>query len=86
MSEFETNLLKMIAAELHFLSAVSTSRELYGKSYFSLGASEKVAVDQMVFGLVGSNYVGITPEMLKSQTTTSTAGFQAPPPPGNRQG
>ena len=38
---FNDNLLRMIAAELHFLSGMTAAREMFGKSYFFLGAGEK---------------------------------------------
>jgi len=85
MSEFETNILKMIAAELYFVAGMNASREMYGKSYFSLGVAEKAAVDQIVLGAVGANFQAITPEMLKAQTSQQVSGFQAPLQPGTHQ-
>jgi hypothetical protein len=35
--KFEANLLKVIAAELYFSLGLQAAREMYGKSYFSLG-------------------------------------------------
>lgn len=78
MPEFETNLLKMIAASIYFQVAMTASKELYGKSYFALGVSEKTALDQLVLGSVGSNFQAITPELLKGQASQQVAGFQAP--------
>jgi hypothetical protein len=77
---FETNVLRTIAAELYFLVGMTAAREMYGKSYFALGVIEKAAVDQAVLGGVASNYQAITPELLKAQTTKTTPGFQAPAP------
>ena len=56
--DFGENLLKMIAAELYFLLGMQASREMYGRSYFSLGAGEKQAVDQAVLGAVGGKLSG----------------------------
>jgi hypothetical protein len=75
---FETNLLRMIAAELHFQNGMQASREMFGKSYFSLGAGEKAAIDQLLMSNIGSNYVGLTPDFLKTQTSQQPMGFQAP--------
>ncbi len=75
--KFETNLVKMIAAELYYLASLQTAREIFSKSYFSLGAAEKVAVDQMVLGTIGANFQAITPQLLMGQTSPSTVGFLA---------
>jgi hypothetical protein len=61
---FETNLMRMIAAGLHFLIGMTAAREMFGKSYFSLGLAEKTAVDQSVFGMIASNYQALTPAFL----------------------
>jgi hypothetical protein len=34
---FSENLNRLIAAELHFFNRMKASREMFGKSYFSLG-------------------------------------------------
>jgi hypothetical protein len=83
--KFETNLSRLIAAELYVLLGLQTSREMFGKSYFALGISEKQVVDQTVFGQVGANYQSLTPEMLAAQTAKPAVGFQsqAVPTPGS---
>jgi invasion protein IalB len=43
---FEQNLLRMIAGTLHNLTVLTAAREMFGRSYFSLGVSEKAIVDQ----------------------------------------
>jgi hypothetical protein len=43
---FSENLLRAIAAELHLLNGMTAAREMFGKSYFSLGAGEQAAVNQ----------------------------------------
>jgi hypothetical protein len=65
--EFVTNIMRAIAAELHFHSALLAAREMFGRGYFSLGVAEKLAVDHAVLGYVGSNYQAITPEFLATQ-------------------
>ena len=42
------NLLCMIAVQLQFANAMNAAREMFGRSYFSLGAPEKAAVHQAV--------------------------------------
>jgi hypothetical protein len=76
MAEFDTNLMRMVAAELYFLASLQGARELLGKSYLSLSVAEKAAVDQMVLGGIGGNYRAITPEVLKQQGTQQAVGFQ----------
>jgi hypothetical protein len=39
--KFGENLKRVIAAELHFFNRMTASREMFGKSYFSLGISER---------------------------------------------
>ncbi len=76
--KFETNLLRLIAAELYYLAGIQTAREMYSKSYFALGAGEKSVVDQMVLTQIGTNLQGMTPEALRAQESAKGAGFQIP--------
>jgi hypothetical protein len=69
--------------ELCFLLGMQAPRELYGKSYSSLEANGKTAVDQMV--LATGNYQATTPELLKAQTAKPPLGFLGPTsPPGTK--
>jgi hypothetical protein len=77
--KFETNLLRMICAQLFFSLALSASRELYGKSYFSLGVAEKLAIDQMIWQQVSTNYQGLTPQALRIPTDQKPVGFHTSP-------
>lgn len=77
---FQENLLKSISASVYFLVGLVAAREMFSKSYFSLGAAEKIAVDQAVLGHIAGNFQALTPEMLQSQTKQVPVGFQAPPP------
>jgi hypothetical protein len=70
----------MIAAETHFQTTLLAARERFGRAYFSLGASEKVAVDQAVIAFVASNYREITPEFLTGQESRQPVGFGIPRP------
>jgi len=76
--KFETNLLRVVAAELFYLIGLQAAREMYGKSYFSLGLGEKAAVDQAVFAAIANNYQAMTPEFLKGQALKPPVGFQPP--------
>jgi hypothetical protein len=76
--EFNTNLMRAIAAELHFLSGMTAAREMYGKSYFALGVAEKAALDQTVVSMIAGNFQWLTPESLRAQTTQQPMGFRAP--------
>lgn len=78
MSDFETNLLRMVCAQLFFSIALSASRELYGKSYFSLGVAEKMTIDQMIWQQVSTNYQNLTPKVLEIPTDQKSVGFHAP--------
>jgi len=81
MEKFELNLLKMIAAELYFSASMQVAREMYGKSYFSLGVAEKVAVDQMTHQTIQANFQGLTPDFVMFQTAQKQVGFPNPTAP-----
>ena len=75
---FSDNLLRAIASGVHFLCGMTAAREMFGKSYFSLGVAEKGLVDQAVTTVVAANYQGtMTPEGLRSQTAQQPVGFRA---------
>lgn len=78
---FQENLLRAIAAELHLQTGLQIAREMFGKSYFALGFAEKVTVDQTAWQMVAANYQGLTPESLAQQQKQQPVGFQAPSPP-----
>jgi hypothetical protein len=80
---FDTNLLRWISAELYFLLGMQAAREMFGKSYFSLGAGERIAVDNAVGPSVKGNYQATTPDLLigqeappKSPAAKPSVGFQ----------
>lgn len=80
-TEFDTNLLRLVAAQLHLLNGMTAARDMYGKGYFSLGVGEKAAVDQAVFAMLASNYQLVTPELLTGPQTQQPMGFGIPPVP-----
>jgi hypothetical protein len=47
---FDTNLLRMIAAELWLWNRLQVARDLFGKGYLSLSVVEKASVDQWFLG------------------------------------
>lgn len=75
--EFDTNLMRMIAAELYLSLSMQAAREMFAKGYFALGAGERAAVDEAVVGAVGGNFRLITPALLKAQAQAQPVGFQA---------
>jgi hypothetical protein len=76
---FDTNLLRLIAAELYFLLGMQTARELLGKSYFALGANEKVVVDQAVLAQVGGKLCGHNSCVADGSASAATSGLPSPP-------
>jgi hypothetical protein len=72
---FHDNLLRMVAAQLHFSNAMAAAREMFGRSYFSFGTGEKAAVDQAVFASTASNFQAITPEFLAGHKQHQPVGF-----------
>lgn len=79
-SEFDTNLLRLLCGQLWSLLSLTGSREMFGKSYYSLSAVEKQAVDQTVLNQIGANFQAMTPEYLKGADPKQAAGFQPEPP------
>ena len=79
--KFSENLMRAIVAELHVLNLQNDSREMFERSYFSLGIGDKTAVDQVVLALVGGSYSAVTPEWLAGpQPSQQPAGFGIPTP------
>lgn len=75
--QFAQNLLRLLCAETFFLASMTAAREMYGKSYFSLGVAEKQAVDQMVLSSISGNFQSLTPEWFGGPTQGQT-GFHRP--------
>ena len=67
---FRDNLLRAVAAELHLLNRVTAAREMFSKSYFSLGMVEKTTVDQTVMSMVAGTYQSFTPEALAGSSSS----------------
>ena len=78
-NDFQLDVIKLVAAELYFLTGMTAAREMYGKSYFSLGVTEKAAVDQLVWTQISGNLSAITPQIFAKQIPgQKSAGFQVP--------
>ena len=77
-AEFQVNLLRAIAAHLNVLSTLQTAREMFGKSYFSLGAEERKAAEKAQYELILSHYYGVTHEVLANAPRTEPIGFCPP--------
>ena len=75
---FGDNLLRAVAAELHLLNRVTAAREMFSKSYFSLGVVEKATIDQTVMSMVAGTYQALTPEGLATHKAHEPVGFRAP--------
>ncbi len=78
--QFTQNLLRMLCAENYLAALLSVAREMFAKSYFSLGVSEKQVVDQTVLSSILGNYQSITHDLLAGPNQGKT-GFQPPPAP-----
>ena len=63
---FSTNVMRLIAAELHFQSVLSASREMFGRSYFSLGPIEKAGISRRGAVSSLSRWPGRSPAMTKT--------------------
>jgi hypothetical protein len=75
---FDTNLMRFVVAQLHFLLSMTAAREMFGKGYFALGPSEKAVVDQIVTANVAGNFQQLTPALLAAQQAQQTSGFWNP--------
>jgi hypothetical protein len=75
--DFEPNLLRLLCGQFWSLLSLTASREMFGKSYYSLSATEKQVVDQTVLNQIGANYAAMTPEFLKGADPKPPAGFRS---------
>jgi hypothetical protein len=82
--DFTVNLMRAAVAYLQASAQMTASREMFSKSYFSLGLPERYAVDQAVLGIASNNFQALTLESLAG-AKTGDVGFlagmekQAPP-------
>ena len=73
---FSENLMRAVVAELHVLNLQTAARERFGRSYFSLGAHEKMALDQVVTAAVAGNFAVVMPEWLAGPQPQQPVGFR----------
>jgi hypothetical protein len=71
----EIDLIRLLIAEIWLGISMKAARELYGRSYFSLGVMEKFALDQSLATIVAGHYCALTPQFAKSRPR-QVAGFQ----------
>jgi hypothetical protein len=74
----EIDLMRLLIAEIWFGISMKAARELYGRSYFSLGMIEKSALDQTVASLVATHYCALTTTLPQQPAASPSrqAGFQ----------
>jgi hypothetical protein len=77
--QFGVNLFRAVVAEMHTLNLQTAAREMFGKSYFSLGIGDKMAVDQIVLAVVAANYAAVTAEWLAGAPPPQPVGFGIQP-------
>ena len=76
--QFEADLLRLIATEMHFAHIMTASREVYGKSAFDLTPSEGAALGKMmlpemsqIFGILQPSWLrgpgGRSPEFFRTE-------------------
>jgi hypothetical protein len=66
--KYTENLLRAIAANLQALTTLTAAREMFGKSYFSLGGGEQAAADHALWSMIRANYEHLTREALGGQS------------------
>ena len=82
--KFSENLLRMIGAGVVSSTALVASREMFGRSYFSLGVAERQILDAAALQMIIGNYHSLTAESLanlggqQSPQASQEVGFRAP--------
>jgi hypothetical protein len=74
-ADFTIDLLRAIAAELHFANLMRASTELYGKGLYQLEPGQVQELNRVATKNVADIYVLLTPVFLKTVART-----EAPPP------
>lgn len=78
MDEFAINLMRAAVAYVQVQCQLAGAREMFGKSFFSLGQQEQQAVNQAVLNMGIANYHSLTRENLAPKPdATQGAGFLA---------
>ncbi len=79
-AEYTVRLIRWTASVAYAQFGLGVAREMFGKSYFSLGSHEKTAVDNAAFGMVAGNFQFLTAQNLTTPAATTPVGFQMTPP------
>lgn len=82
-NKYPENLLRFIGATVYSQSLLLASKELFGRSYYSLSPEEKNAVNLTLNNQIQANTLNLTPQLLETwlnQANAGTVGFQAPQP------
>lgn len=74
----EIDLMRLLIAEIWLGISMKVARELYGRSYFSLGMIEKSVLDQTVASLVATHYYALATTLPQQPAISQPrrAGFQ----------
>ncbi len=75
---FDTNLMRMIAANTSALLLLQISQDLFGKAYLSLSDVERSSVDSAFHNLGSSLYSWIHPDLFPKMESGSRMGFRSP--------
>ena len=77
--KFETNLLRVIAAELHTANMMRYSQQKYGKPLEELDQNQYGQAHLALLNVVGPFYRLLTPEYLSNQGSMEGQPFDIPP-------
>lgn len=78
---FSDNLLRMIVAEMHVSNCAAAARDLFQRSYYALGQTERAIVDKTILDMVAGNFQVLTADFLASQKQQNPVGFVPPQKP-----
>jgi hypothetical protein len=68
--KFETNLLRLIAVELHYANLMRAAQEKYGKTYLDLEQQEQATLHGALQNHIAELFRLLTPELLSSPGST----------------
>lgn len=63
---FDTKLLRLLAAELHYANMARTAQEKYGKCFTDLEKSEQAEIHKTLSDTISELYLLVTPALLSS--------------------
>jgi hypothetical protein len=68
--KFETKLLRLLAAELHYANMARTAQEKYGKCFSDLEKPEQAEIHKALSATITDLYLMVTPTLLSSSGST----------------